>query len=116
MAGTAVPLISLPSRCRKANGSANGCFTRLPRRRQILITRLREVAIEGTIVTPLEIEQAYRKKNEKIKIEYVKIPNDKYRGEVQPSAEDMQRFYKANSARYVTPETKNLVILIAEHI
>src|ERR1039458_2057756 len=83
-------------------------------RRQILITRLREVAIEGTIVTPLEIEQAYRKKNEKIKIEYVKIPNDKYRGEVQPSAEDMQRFYKANSARYVTPETKNLVILIAD--
>ena len=55
-------------------------------RRQILITRLREVAIEGTIVTPLEIEQAYRKKNEKIKIEYVKIPNDKYRAEAQPTA------------------------------
>jgi peptidyl-prolyl cis-trans isomerase D len=83
-------------------------------RRQILITRLRNVAMEGTIVTPLEIEQAYRKKNEKIRIQYVKIPNDKYRAEVQPAIEDMQSFFRANSARYQTPEKKNLAILIAD--
>jgi peptidyl-prolyl cis-trans isomerase D len=83
-------------------------------RRQILITRLREVAMEGTIVTPLEIEQAYRKKNEKIKIEYVKIPNDKYRAEVQPTAQDLQNFFKANSARFQTAEMKSLAILIAD--
>jgi peptidyl-prolyl cis-trans isomerase D len=83
-------------------------------RRQILINRLREVAIEGTIVTPLEIEQAYRKKNEKIKIEYVKISNDKYRAEAQPSAEELQTYYRANNARYQTSEMKNLAILIAD--
>jgi peptidyl-prolyl cis-trans isomerase D len=83
-------------------------------RRQILITRLREVAVEGTIVTPLEIEQAFRKKNEKIKIEYVTLTNDKYRAEVQPTIEDMQNFFKANNARYKTAETKNLAILIAD--
>jgi peptidyl-prolyl cis-trans isomerase D len=83
-------------------------------RRQLLITRLREVAIEGTIVSPLEIEQAYRKKNEKIKIEYAKIPNDKYRGEAQPTTEEIQNFFKANNARYQTPETKNLAVLIAD--
>jgi peptidyl-prolyl cis-trans isomerase D len=83
-------------------------------KRQILITRLREVAIEGTIVTPLEVEQAYRKKNEKIKIEYVKITEDKYRAEVQPTAAEMQNYFKANNARYQTPEKKNLAILIAD--
>jgi len=83
-------------------------------RRQILLTRLRDVALEGTIVTPLEIEQAYRKKNEKIKIEYVKVANDKYKAEVQPNAEEMQAFFKANNARFHTPETKNLAILIAD--
>src|SRR5215469_4637776 len=31
-------------------------------RRQILITRLRNIALEGTVVTPAEIEQAYKKK------------------------------------------------------
>jgi peptidyl-prolyl cis-trans isomerase D len=83
-------------------------------RRQILITRLREVAIEGTIVTPLEIEQAYRRKNEKIKIEYVKLSNDKYRAEAQPAAVEMQAFFNANNARYKTAETKSLAILIAD--
>src|SRR6476619_1797141 len=53
-------------------------------RRQLLITRLRDVALEGTIVTPQEIEQEYKKKNEKIKVEYVKLTADKYRAESQP--------------------------------
>jgi peptidyl-prolyl cis-trans isomerase D len=83
-------------------------------RRQILITRLREVAIEGTIVSPLEIEQAFRKKNEKIKIEYVKLSGDKYRADVQPTAAEMLAFYNANNARYKTAETKSLAILIAD--
>src|SRR5450432_546295 len=83
-------------------------------KRQVLIARLRDVALEGTIVTPLEIEQAFRKKNEKIKIEFVKLTGDKYKNEIQPSAEDMQGYFKANLARYQAPEKKGLAILIAD--
>ncbi|HXB67474.1 MAG TPA: peptidyl-prolyl cis-trans isomerase [Candidatus Acidoferrales bacterium] len=83
-------------------------------RRQVLITRLRDVAIEGQVVNPLEIEQVFRKKNEKIKIEYVKLTADKYKGESQPSAPDMQAYYKANIARYQVPEKLNLTILVAD--
>src|SRR4051794_20501971 len=42
-------------------------------RRQMLIARLRGVALEGTIVTPQEIEAEYKKKYEKVKFEYVKL-------------------------------------------
>ncbi len=83
-------------------------------KRQVLITRLRDVAMEGTIVTPLEIEQTFRKKNEKIKIEFVKLSSDKYKNEVQPSAQDMQAYFKANAAQYQAPEKKSLAILIAD--
>ena len=83
-------------------------------RRQVLITRMRDVAMEGTIVTPLEIEQAFRKKNEKIKIEFVKLNADKFKGESQPSMEDMQAYYKANLPRFQVPEKKNLTILVAD--
>ena len=83
-------------------------------KRQILITKLREIAVEGTIVTPQEIEATYRRQNEKIKIEYVKVTGDKFRGEVQPSEADMQAYFKANAASYQMPEKKNLVILIAD--
>jgi peptidyl-prolyl cis-trans isomerase D len=83
-------------------------------RRQLLITRLRNIAVEGTIVTPAEIESEYRKRNEKVKIEYVKLTSDKYKAEVQPTADEMQNYYNINKARYMTPETRNLVILIGD--
>ena len=59
-------------------------------RRQLLVTRMRNVALEGTVVTALEIEQEFRKKNEKLKIEYVKLTPDKYKKEVEPGAEELQ--------------------------
>ncbi|HEX8984557.1 MAG TPA: peptidylprolyl isomerase, partial [Bryobacteraceae bacterium] len=83
-------------------------------RRQILASRLRDVAIEGTVVSPFEIEQTYRKNNEKIKAEYVKLTQDKYRNEVQPSLEDMQTYYKTNATSYTIPEKRDLAILIAD--
>ncbi|HTS29532.1 MAG TPA: peptidyl-prolyl cis-trans isomerase [Bryobacteraceae bacterium] len=83
-------------------------------RRQLLGTRMRDVALEGTIVTPLEIEQEYRKKNEKVKIEYVKIPTDKYKAEVQPTPQEMQDYFKANIASYTAPEKRNLAVLTAD--
>ena len=83
-------------------------------KREVMVTRLRDIAMEGTIVTPAEIEAAFRKKNDKIKIEFVRLTADKYKGESQPTAQELQDFYKANSTRYMAPEKKNLTVLIAD--
>lgn len=83
-------------------------------KRQLLITRLRDVALEGTIVTPLEIEQTYKKRNEKVKIQFVKLNPDKYKSEIQPTQEDLQKYFTANIAQYQQPEKRNLTILLAD--
>src|ERR1035438_6260326 len=83
-------------------------------KRQVLLTRLRDIAMEGTIVTQPEIEAAFRKKNEKIKVEFVRLTADKYKAESQPTAQEMLDFYKANPARYTSPEKKNLTVLVAD--
>jgi peptidyl-prolyl cis-trans isomerase D len=83
-------------------------------KRQVAISRFRDIAMEGTIVTPAEIEAAFRKKNEKIKVEWVKLTADKYKAESQPSAQELQEFYKSNSLRYTVPEKKNLTVLSAD--
>jgi peptidyl-prolyl cis-trans isomerase D len=83
-------------------------------KRQAAITRFRDIAMEGTIVTPAEIEAAYRKKNEKIKVEWVKLTSDKYKAESQPTPQEMREFYSANTSRYMVPEKKNLTILVAD--
>uniref|UniRef100_Q02CZ7 Periplasmic chaperone PpiD n=1 Tax=Solibacter usitatus (strain Ellin6076) TaxID=234267 RepID=Q02CZ7_SOLUE len=83
-------------------------------KRQVAISRFRDIAMEGTIVTPAEIEAAFKKKNEKIKVEWVKLTADKYKGESQPSAQELQDFYKANVSRYTVPEKRNLTVLTAD--
>lgn len=83
-------------------------------RRQLLVTRMREVAVQGVVVTPQEIEQEYRRKNEKVKIEYVKLSSDKYKAEVQPTTDEMQQYFKYNQSKYTEPERRNLTLLIAD--
>ena len=83
-------------------------------RRQILITRLRNIALEGMVVSPAEVEQAYKKKNDKVKIEYVKVTTDKYKNELEPTVADEQTYYNANKLGFQRPERKNLTLLIAD--
>ena len=83
-------------------------------RRQLLVTRMRDIAVQGVIVTPQEIEQEYRKRNEKVKIQYVKIPQDKYKAEVEPTQAEIEQNFKVNQGRYNIPERRNLAILIAD--
>jgi peptidyl-prolyl cis-trans isomerase D len=83
-------------------------------RRQLLITRLRDVAVQGVVVTPQEIEAEFKKRNDKIKIEYVKLTADKYKAESQATPEEIQRYYEQNKVQYTQPEKRNLAILIAD--
>jgi peptidyl-prolyl cis-trans isomerase D len=83
-------------------------------KRDMLIARLRQVALEGTIVTPLEIENEYHKKNELLKIQFVKMAPDKYKKEAEPTEEQVASYYKADMARFTIPAKKNLVILVAD--
>ena len=83
-------------------------------KRQVMVTRLRNVAMEGTIVTPAEIEEQFRRKNEKIQVEWVKLNIDKFKNELQPSAQEIADYFKANSARFQVPEKRNLLLLVAD--
>jgi peptidyl-prolyl cis-trans isomerase D len=82
--------------------------------RQLLVTKMRNVALEGTVVTPQEVEQEYRKRNDKVKIQYVKISGDKLRSEVQPTPEELRKYYEANKPIYQVPAKRDLGILIVD--
>jgi peptidyl-prolyl cis-trans isomerase D len=83
-------------------------------KRQLLITKLRDVALEGAVVTPQEIEQAYTRRNEKVRIEYVKIAGDKLRAQVQISPDELKKSYEANKPLYQVPEKRDLGIVVVD--
>jgi peptidyl-prolyl cis-trans isomerase D len=80
--------------------------------RQLLVTKLRSVVLEGTIISPAEIEQEYRHRNEKAKIEYVKISNEKLNSQVKVTPEEVRAYFEANKAAYQVPEKRNLAVLL----
>ncbi|MDQ6662890.1 MAG: peptidylprolyl isomerase [Acidobacteriota bacterium] len=82
--------------------------------RQVLVNRLRQVVVEGTIVSPAEVEQEFRRRNEKAKIEYVMLTPAKFQPEVKVTPDEMQAYYNKNRAAFRTPEKKSLGILVLD--
>ncbi len=82
--------------------------------RQLLVTKMRNVALEGTVITPQEIEREYRHRNDKVKLQYVKITADKFRSEVQTTPDELKKYYDANKPLYQVPEKRDLAILIVD--
>jgi len=85
-------------------------------RKQMLLTRLQNLAGEGAIVTPAEIEREYRRRNEKIKLEYIAIPLSKLRAEIKPTPEEIRKHYEQNRSLYQVPETRSFDVLLIDEI
>lgn len=82
--------------------------------RQILVNRLRDIVLQGVLVTPADVEKEYRRKNQKARIEYVKLTEDKYRAGVQASEQELRGYYSTHTALYQVPEKHSLAILVLD--
>jgi peptidyl-prolyl cis-trans isomerase D len=60
----------------------------------------------GVTVSPDEISAEFRRKNEKIKIDYAVIHPDSLESQVQVTDADLNAYYDKNKARYMVPEQR----------
>ena len=82
--------------------------------RQVLINRLRIVAIEGTVVSPAEIEQEYHRRQDKVKIQYVKISPDKLKSEAQVTPAEIKEYHDKNPNAFPVPEKKSMELVMLD--
>ncbi len=83
-------------------------------RNQILLMRMQNLVSDGVIVTPADIEKEYRRRNEKIKLEYIALTADKLRSEVNITPEEIRNQYLANKAQYTVAQQRTFDVLIAD--
>jgi peptidyl-prolyl cis-trans isomerase D len=83
-------------------------------RNEILRSRLTALVASGVVVTPDEVEQAFRLKDEKVKLEYLVIAPAKLRGQVKVSPEEVANLYKTNEAAYRLPEKRKFQMLVVD--
>jgi peptidyl-prolyl cis-trans isomerase D len=81
---------------------------------QVIVNRLRDMIAAGVVISPREVEDEYRKRNEKAKIDYVVIPSSKYSAEAQVSDAEVKAYFDAHRNDYQAPEKKSLAVLVID--
>jgi peptidyl-prolyl cis-trans isomerase D len=82
--------------------------------RQLLVSRLRQIVGEGVVVSPREIENEFRRRNDKVKIEYALLVPATYQSEAEPSEAEIKAYYEAHKASFNTPEKRSLGIILLD--
>jgi len=83
-------------------------------RRQLLLRKLQNVALQGLVVTPKEVDDELVRKNEKAKIQYIAFPPAKFRDQIKPDPQEMQKIFEANRAQYTIPEKRSFDVVVVD--
>jgi peptidyl-prolyl cis-trans isomerase D len=83
-------------------------------KKQILLQRIESLALEGTIVTPGQVEDDFRKRNEKIKVAYFQLSPEKYKSQVTVTSEEMAANFAQNRGAYTIPEKRDYLLYVID--
>jgi len=76
-------------------------------RDQMLQDKFRQIVTGGITVSPAEIEQEFRRDNEKVKIEYALIKPSALASSVHPTDAELAAYFAKNSFKYQVPEKRS---------
>lgn len=77
-------------------------------RKWILREKFAQLVTDGVTVTSEELEREFRKRNEKVTIEYVLISPDVMLGQIHPSESELAAYFEQNRAKYQVPERRSI--------
>ena len=83
-------------------------------RSNLALNALESIAIEGAIVSPTEVEAEYRRRNEKVKLDYLAFDPAKLAAEVKPTPEQLKAYYDKNKNFFTQPETRDVQLIVAD--
>jgi len=76
-------------------------------RNQMLLDKFRAIVTDGIAVTPIEIEQDFRRRNEKAQIEYALVKPTELAATIRPTDTELNAYYQKNASRYQVPEKRS---------
>src|SRR5579863_1910519 len=76
-------------------------------RNQMLLERFRELVTDGITVSPAEVEQEFRRRNEKVQIQYAAIKPEELAPTIHPSEAELSAYFEKNASKYQVPEKRS---------
>ena len=83
-------------------------------RQSLLTERLQTVLTDWITISDAELEEEYRRRNEKVKLGVVTFWADNYRDKVEASDEDIAALYAQNMGDYEVPEKRRIRFLVVD--
>jgi len=74
---------------------------------QMLYEKFRALVSDGIDVSPAEIDREYRRRNEKVQIEYALVKPTELAMTIHPTEAQLNAFYTKNMSRYQVPEKRS---------
>src|SRR6202795_441129 len=75
-------------------------------RQGLLEEKFRKLVTDGISASPAELQQEFKDRNEKVKLEYVIIRPEEFESKIIPSEAEVQASYEKNRSKYQLPERR----------
>lgn len=72
-------------------------------RQDLMRQKLQSLVTDGIVVPEADLEEEYRRRNEKLHLEYAFVPKAEFEAQVQVTDEDARRFYDDNKKKFEQP-------------
>jgi peptidyl-prolyl cis-trans isomerase D len=76
-------------------------------RNEMLLERFHQLVTDGISVSPAEVEQEFRRRNEKVQIEYASIKPEELAPTIHPSDAELAAYFAKNASKYQVPEKRS---------
>ena len=83
-------------------------------RRAIMVEKLRAAVTDWMSVSGTEVEEEYRRRNEKVKLELVLVPASKFEDQVTLSDDEVAAHYEAHKRDYDLPAKRKVKYLLVD--
>jgi len=77
-------------------------------KKELLQQKFQQLVTDGITASPDEVQAAFQRDNEKIKLDYVLIKPDDLQSKVEVSDADLAAYFEKNKARYLVPERRTV--------
>lgn len=83
-------------------------------RQRLVAAKLRSVVTGGVTVSPAEVEDAFRRRTEQVKVEYVAVPAATFRTATTVSEGEIEERFESRKKDYAIPEKRVVSALVIE--
>ncbi len=82
--------------------------------RQVIINKLEQIVSQGVVISPKEIEDEFKHRNEKVKIQYAFLTNARFQAEGEATEAEIKAFYDKHQAEFRTAEKKSYGVIVLD--